>query len=79
MLNYLNNPFIFCLLIAIVSVLLCYADKCAFKEKTKKITYVKTFILTYAVSIGAIFGHNFLKDYISKSIDNNLNTDNPGF
>ena len=79
MLNYLSNPFIFCLLLAILSVLLCYIDKCAFKEKRKIIAYVKTFILTYAISMGSIFGHKFITDYISKSIDNNLKTKNPEF
>tara|TARA_Y100000996_G_scaffold407895_1_gene386100 strand:- start:4723 stop:4968 length:246 start_codon:yes stop_codon:yes gene_type:complete len=79
LLENLKNPLLFAIIAAVLSVILCYGNKCIFEEKTKAITYVKTFIMTYGIVVVSLYGFEFVKNFISSTKDKNLNIGDPKF
>ena len=75
MIEYLTNPFIFAGIFAIISILLCYSDKCIFKYNMNNNIYlVKISILVYLLVLASLYGFKYINLFSHKMESENLQT-----
>ena len=80
MFDFLTNPLVFAGVCAVLSMILCYGDKCIFKYETDSNTYyIKIAILVFLLVLFSIHGYKFLLNYNMVQERSNLKTSNPEF